>query len=109
MPDETSKAKQLGLWPLRPREIEVPAGDPFAKDVLERRPSAELLTQLVKRTETPLVLGIDSAWGTGKTTFVRIWKQHLENEGFKTLYFNAWETDYVAEPLIALVGELEEV
>lgn len=109
MPDETNQAEQPALWPLRPKEIEVPEADPFDEDILERRPSTELLTQLLRRTATPLVLGIDSAWGTGKTTFVRIWKQHLANEGFSTLYFNAWETDYVAEPLIALVGELDEV
>ena len=47
--------------------------------------------------------------GAGKTTFVRMWKQELENNGYKTLYFNAWETDHFDDPLIAILGELSEV
>ncbi len=52
------------------------------------------------------MLSLDAAWGTGKTTFVRMWRQHLQNELYKTVYFNAWETDYIADPLVALVGEI---
>ena len=44
--------------------------------------------------------------GTGKSTFVKMWRQALENGGYKTIYFNAWETDFISEPLVALVGEI---
>lgn len=35
-----------------------------------------------------------------------MWRQHLENNGYKTLYFNAWASDYTEDPLMALVSEL---
>lgn len=102
--DETQEAPER--WPLRFPEIEVPTDNPWRPDRLDRKRYGDLLTKLVDRTRTPFVLALDSAWGTGKTSFVKMWRQDLENQGYKTLYFNAWETDYVAEPLIALVGEL---
>lgn len=36
-----------------------------------------------------------------------MWKQHLRNSGVHTLYFNAWESDFTDDPLVALIGELE--
>lgn len=108
MPEENQdEARTQPLrWPLRFKAVQVPSDAPWSQDKLDRQRYGELLTRLVERTETPFVLALDSAWGTGKTTFVRMWRQALENQGFKTLYFNAWETDYVAEPLVALVGEM---
>lgn len=105
--DENREKNEIERWPLRFREPEIPEDEPFRNDALDRKKYADLLTQLLRRTETPLVLGLDSDWGTGKTTFAKMWRQQLELDGFKTLYFNAWETDYVAEPLVALVGELD--
>ncbi|MBO6515696.1 MAG: hypothetical protein JJ975_04010 [Bacteroidia bacterium] len=37
-----------------------------------------------------------------------MWRQHLLNSGFKTLYFNAWENDFHDEVVVALLSELEE-
>jgi len=35
-----------------------------------------------------------------------MWQQQLNNEGFKTLYFNAWENDFENGAIIALMSEL---
>lgn len=35
-----------------------------------------------------------------------MWRHHLQSEGVRSLYFNAWETDFSSDPLIALIGEL---
>lgn len=43
--------------------------------------------------------------GNGKTTFLKMWKQHLKNEGFAVVGFNAWETDFAQFPLIPLTSE----
>lgn len=93
-------------WPLLPSKLEFPEENPFAQDRLSRKEEAERLTVLLAHCPTPLVLGLDAAWGTGKTTFVSMWRRHLKNKGFKTIYFNAWETDFINEPLVALVGEI---
>ena len=41
-----------------------------------------------------------------KTTFIRMWKLKLQEEGYKTIYFNAWESDFVADPMMALIDGL---
>lgn len=87
--------------------IEIPEDDPFRNDQLERKESAVILTQLISNIRKPFVLSIDSSWGTGKTTFVKMWRQHLMNEGYPTLYFSAWENDFSDSPMVALLAELE--
>lgn len=47
--------------------------------------------------------------GTGKTTFVRMWQKYLKQKNITTLYFNAWESDFIIDPLIGLLGELNQI
>jgi hypothetical protein len=89
--------------------IEVPEDDPFRFDALERRASVEMLTSLIEELQGPFVLAIDSPWGTGKTTFIKIWKTFLESKGFVCLHFNAWETDFTTDPLVAFLGEIDKL
>ncbi len=93
---------------IQPRDIEVPKDDPFKHDLLDRREAVDTLTHLVGNIEGPCVLAVDAAWGAGKTTFLRIWAQHLRNEGFPVVEFNAWETDFSEEPFVTLSSELTE-
>lgn len=83
-----------------------PAGDPFLHDKLDRKQYAEPLTQLVENTPDPFVLAVDGGWGTGKTSFLRMWCRHLEDRGHRCLYFSAWKNDFAVDPLAALVAEL---
>lgn len=91
---------------IKSREIEIPEDNPFANDVLERKESADILTEFVTSSKDPMVICIDAPWGMGKTTFLKMWKQHLKNEGIPTLYFNAWESDFSDDALLCLVGEI---
>jgi hypothetical protein len=94
---------------IRHNDIEINAQNPFQNCKLERKPYAIVLTDLVKNFNEGFVLAIDSEWGTGKSTFVKMWKQHLENNEFKTLYFNAWENDLENDVLVTLISELKEL
>ncbi|MBI3004000.1 MAG: hypothetical protein HYY49_01125 [Ignavibacteriales bacterium] len=87
-------------------EIEIPSDSPFVHDRLSRKESAEVLTQFVRNTNESFVLAIDSPWGTGKTTFIRMWIAFLKKEGFQCLYFNAWQNDFSSDPFISLIGEI---
>lgn len=87
-------------------EIEIPEEDPFTNDQLNRKPSIENLSFLVETTSQPFVMSIESPWGWGKTTFLRMWKSFLENQGHCCLLFNAWENDFADDPLIAFIGEM---
>lgn len=90
-------------------EVEVPASEPFKFDALERKPVVEFLRDLIKQIEGPFVLALDSPWGTGKTTVVRMLRRSLEIEGFKCVYFNAWKDDYGTDPLIPMVSAIDEL
>ena len=91
---------------IQPSEIDIPEGNPFKNDLLGREEPAEILTHLLGSLEGPCVLAIDAMWGNGKTTFLRMWAQHLRNQKFPVVEFNAWETDYAGDPFVALSSEL---
>ena len=93
---------------IQPLEIEVPKEDPFKYDLLDRKEQVEALTNVVSNIEGPCVLAVDAAWGTGKTTFIRIWDQYLQNRGFPVVRINAWETDFSGNPFVALTSGLTE-
>lgn len=91
---------------LKNREIEVVAEEPFREDALSRKDSADILSHFVRSCSESVVICLDGAWGQGKTTFFRMWRQQLLNEGLATLYFNAWENDFSDDALICLIGEI---
>jgi hypothetical protein len=93
---------------LRSTPLPISAEDPFRLDCLERRPIVESLTALVSNVTPPLVLCIDSPWGTGKTTFLRLWEAHLKTKRIHAIYFNAWTTDFASDPLVPFVSEIVE-
>ena len=93
---------------IKPRDIDVPENEPFKCDLLSRQEPAEVLTHLVGNLEEACVLAVDAPWGAGKTTFLRMWTQHLRNQGFPVVEFNAWETDFSAEPFVTLSTELTD-
>jgi hypothetical protein len=86
--------------------VAIDAADPFKNDVLNRKANVEILTQFITSYEQSIVLCIDAGWGQGKTTFIRMWQQYLKNLDIPTIYFNAWESDYTDDALIALIGEI---
>lgn len=91
---------------LKSENIQIDLEHPFEYDLLNRKQYADVLTQIVKNTEDGFTLSINADWGYGKTTFVKMWEATLQNEGYKTIYFNAWESDFVADPMMALIDGL---
>ena len=86
---------------------------PWDNDVLQRQELANHLTNLVKGAEdSPFVISVNGGWGSGKTFMLKRWRQQLinskDNDGFggKAIYFNAWEDDFHANPLVAIIGQL---
>jgi len=93
---------------IKPNEIEIDETTPFANDLLDRKSEIQNLTPIILNVEGPLVLSLDSPWGTGKTTFIKFWRAYLQHEQKQSIYFNAWETDYAEDPLIVMVSELDK-
>lgn len=90
-------------------EIEVPDGNPYLNDALERKPLVEFLSSLIERAKGPFVLALDSPWGTGKTTLVQMISVELKRRNLECVYFNAWEVDHADDPLVALVASVDLV
>lgn len=93
---------------LQAEEVEIPDDAPFANDLLDREDSIRTLSQLLTSLDGPGVVAVDAGWGMGKTTFLRMWAQHLRLEGVRVADFNAWRTDFAREPFIALSAELAD-
>jgi len=85
--------------------------DGFAKhDKLDRVSQGNQLSELVERINEPMVIAVDGAWGSGKSFFLKCWVgEHLKGE-YKTevVYFDAFEHDFLDDPLIALTGVIGE-
>lgn len=91
---------------VKPLPVEVPSGDPFHHDLLERKSFGEALAASLAMVEGPCVFALDGKWGTGKSTFVRMFTQHLRNQNFGVVEINAWETDYADDPLGAITSSM---
>ena len=90
------------------RELVINKKEPFENCKLGRKQYADILTKVICQSQGG-VLAIDGGWGSGKTTFVKMWKQNLVNQDFSVLYFNVWENDFVEDPMVGLVGQLREM
>ena len=93
---------------LKLSEPAVDSDNPWTDDLLARRDIAARLTNLIAVQEPPLTISIHGQWGTGKTFMLRRWQKDLENQGFKAIYFNAWEDDFCDDPLLAILGQMSE-
>jgi hypothetical protein len=91
---------------MRTAEPEIDKDDPFRHDKLNREQSALVLTELFSSIKGAFSVSLNAPWGMGKTTFIRMFRQHLLNQRFPVIYFNAWETDFQDNPLIAFIGEI---
>jgi len=89
-------------------ELLIPPGDPFANDELKREEVADNLTTLLRNVSPPYVLAINSPWGSGKTTFLKMWERKLVNHKYKAFIYNAWENDFVENPFLSFIGQLNK-
>ena len=80
---------------LKVLEEEVSLEKPWDDDVLERAQIATKLTKIVRNESVPLTISINGYWGTGKTFLLKRWQKDLERQGFKAIYFNSWEDDFL--------------
>jgi len=82
--------------------------EPYKDDCLDRTQFGSNLKIIVDYfAESGAVVAIDGRWGTGKTTFIKMWQAQMMKDGYSTVYFNAWESDNLDDPLIAMIGELD--
>lgn len=92
--------------------LDIPSDNPFKNDCFGREIIARNFMKIFDNDEEGIILSIDSGWGTGKTTFIKMWESLINNDKdykdkYETLYFNAWDSDYMQDPLLAILTEVE--
>ncbi len=87
-------------------ENEINTVDPWTDDKLRRKECADILTSLLDEQQDALIISLNGEWGSGKSFMLKRWRQDLTNQGHTAIYFNAWEDDFLADPLIAIIGQL---
>ena len=79
----------------------------FDNNTLDRVKFADQLSGLINKTTVPFVIALDGKWGTGKSYFLKRWVKHHSKEA-TTVYFDAFESDYLSEPLISITSAVSD-
>ncbi len=109
MAEETSISADLrDSLQLTISEPKVSLEKPWQDDELGREQIAKRLTNLIRNQQRPFIISIDGQWGTGKTFLLKRWQKELEGDGFRAIYYNAWEDDFCDDPLLSIIGQLSE-
>ena len=88
----------------------------LAEDSLDIKAFAQTLEEIVSISETPITIGVYGAWGSGKTSLMRMTDDLLTNgankDNIKTVWFDAWKFDKTHDLRVALIHailrEIEE-
>ena len=72
------------------------------EDRFERYKYLSKLEKLISAKKNDcFVLQISGQYGSGKTFFVNLLDKYLKEQGYKTLYYNAWEHDYAQDAFVS--------
>ena len=77
----------------------------------------EALVDFIKKTDTPMTIGVQGEWGSGKTSLLnQIWskleesnKEYTDDENFLQIWVNSWEHSLLCSPeecLLKIVNEI---
>ena len=86
-------------------------------DSLEIAAYHEALVDFIKKTDTPMTIGVQGEWGSGKTSLLnQIWNkleesndEHLDDENYLQIWVNSWEHSLLCSPeecLLKIVNEI---
>lgn len=95
------------------------------EDKLGNKKYAQALSQFIQNCQTPLTIGIQGEWGSGKTSLLNLIKEDLENaevsqnkrrkeivtgkDAYKVIWINTWEHALLKSPEECLLSIVEEI
>ncbi|GAA6154457.1 KAP family P-loop NTPase fold protein [Pseudoteredinibacter isoporae] len=96
---------------LIPSPIQITDETGFSEDldIFNRAPFGESLYQLINNTPGEMVIALDAPWGSGKSTFIRMWIGLLHKKNMQHIYFDAFKNDYKSDPFLAISSEIYEL
>ena len=83
-----------------------------SEDTLDIIRHAEALTEFIKYTSTPMTIGIQGEWGSGKTSLLNAIIHLLEkekDEKFLQIWINSWEQSLLTTPEEALLKIINQI
>ena len=107
MTSPTDQTELQSPWMKTPEE-EIDQENIWEHDALSRNEIARNLTNIVADPRGLSTISIHGGWGTGKTFFLTRFSWHLKKEGFEAIYFNAWQDDFLHDPLLGILGQLAD-
>ncbi|WP_299022879.1 P-loop NTPase fold protein [uncultured Photobacterium sp.] len=95
-------------------EVEIGSGCGFAQDIdiFKRANFGERLANLIANSDDNPVIALNSGWGEGKSTFIKMWRGYLSHhreEKIISIYFDAFENDYQKDPFLTLASEIYQL
>lgn len=98
-------------------------GEKNSPDTLETGSYAETLASFIKGCDTPLTIGVQGEWGSGKTSLLNMIREDIEEpvrsahggrkvkgaEEYKCIWINTWEHSLLKTPEQCLLSIIEEI
>ncbi|MBI78964.1 MAG: hypothetical protein CMQ51_00895, partial [Gammaproteobacteria bacterium] len=85
----------------------VPGKDP---DELDINVHTNSLIKFIEKTNTPITIGIQGEWGSGKTSLINSIHHHFEgDEKTKQIWINSWEYSLLSTPEEALLKIINRI
>jgi len=79
-------------------------------DKLDISRHATALAQFIRKADTPITIGIQGEWGSGKTSLLNsIWSQLDQADEYKQIWINSWENSLLCTPEEALLKIISEI
>ena len=71
---------------------------------------ATALSEFIQRADTPITIGIQGQWGSGKTSLLNsIWNKLDQGNEYKQIWINSWENSLLCTPEEALMKIISEI
>ncbi len=81
--------------------------DDIYKEIPSSHPVLNNIVQfIVDEIEPPYSISINGGWGSGKTTFLMILEEKLNQKDFKTIWFNPWEYERMDDIVLAFLQKI---
>ena len=82
-------------------------------DKLGTNDYAEALKKFIEKTATPMTVGIQGEWGSGKTSLMyKLWKDldgDEKNTAIESIWINSWEHSLLKSPEEALISIVSDI
>ena len=81
-------------------------------DDLDINIHTQALTEFMTATSTPITVGIQGEWGSGKTSLINTIHHHFDQpdqEDVKQIWINSWEYSLLSTPEEALLKIIKKI